>query len=146
MTTATAVVKNKPCNFGQIAGGLLVLQGPWRNAQIWQGSKPEDKALTLKNTSPVGEESMYCMFDVASPAAALKHERNRGNFGFLHVSSDRIWKDEGSVRTLILERTGKRVDEYKRIGVGLMGSKKVTNATARWGKKTVWKSCKLGYG
>lgn len=138
MSMATTVAKRKPSNFSGLSDGLLTLRGPWRDAQAWQVSKPEDTTLTLEDLPPQNNGKMFCKFDVASPATVLEHELNRGNIGFLHIISDHIaTREEGSVWTLILERTGRSLDEYRRIGIGVMSSSKVASATEKWGTKTV---------
>ncbi len=138
VTTTTAVAKHKSSNFSQVSDGLLTLRGPWRDAQAWQVSKPEDTTLTLEDLPPGNNGEMFCKFDVASPATVLEHERNRENIGFLHISSDQIpAMEEGHVDTLILERTGRNLDEYRRIGIAAMSSSKVASATEKWGRKTV---------
>ncbi len=138
-TTRTAQMKHSPSNFGQLASGLLTLRGPWRDAQAWRVSKPEDTALCLlnPNTDDDDNERMYCKFDVATPATTSQRSRHRENFGFLHVSSDGIpTREEGSVWALILERTA-RGEEYRRIGIGFMSVKKVAGTTEGWETRTV---------
>ncbi|MCJ1401641.1 hypothetical protein MMC11_004858 [Xylographa trunciseda] len=135
--SARATIVPEPDVHSRVAGGFIILCGPWRAADEWNTVIADKDSLRLKDKDH-DDGIVTCYFDIASPGKIEQWSQIRNTYGFLHISSTGIpTRSEGQVMALILESTLRASDEYRRVGIAFMSFKMVDNASQSWRKRTV---------